>query len=92
MKLLKFAICIGIGTILLSGCGEKDKGLVADNYEFADQQLRFALTDIEAVRTELGKEPADLPSPRNIQDDGSLRLVRARDWCSGFFPGELWYM
>ena len=59
---------------------------------FADQQLRYALTETENVRISLGKTPEELPSPRNIQSDGSLRLVRARDWCSGFFPGELWYM
>ncbi len=92
MKVLKLALCIGIGTMLLSGCGEKNKGLVADNYDFADQQLRFALTEIDAARTASGKEALDLPSPRNIQPDGSLRIVRAKDWCSGFFPGELWYM
>ena len=31
-------------------------------------------------------------SPRTIEDNGALRLVASRDWTSGFFPGELWYM
>ena len=30
--------------------------------------------------------------PRCVEKDGSLRLVGERDWCSGFFPGELWLM
>ena len=76
-----------------SSCtGERAGDLVSQDFAFADQQLRYALTETENVRISLGKTPEELPSPRNIQSDGSLRLVRARDWCSGFFPGELWYM
>lgn len=30
--------------------------------------------------------------PRNLNADGTLRLIPSRDWVSGFFPGSLWYM
>ena len=30
--------------------------------------------------------------PRNLNDDGTLRLIPSRDWVSGFFPGTLWFM
>ena len=30
--------------------------------------------------------------PRSTNADGSLRLVSARDWTSGFFPGALWFL
>lgn len=30
--------------------------------------------------------------PRSINTDGSIRIVNANDWTSGFFPGSLWYM
>ncbi|MCF3111820.1 glycoside hydrolase family 88 protein [Niabella sp. CC-SYL272] len=30
-------------------------------------------------------------SPRTLED-GKLKLVASRDWTSGFFPGELWYL
>ena len=83
-------ICVGL--MALSCTGERAGDLVCQDFAFADQQLRYALTETENVRISLGKTPEELPSPRNIQSDGSLRLVRARDWCSGFFPGELWYM
>ena len=83
-------ICVGL--MALSCTGERADDLISQNFAFADQQLRYALTETENVRNSLGKTPEELPSPRNIQSDGSLRLVRARDWCSGFFPGELWYM
>lgn len=30
-------------------------------------------------------------SPRTLEN-GKLKLVASRDWTSGFFPGELWYL
>ena len=33
-----------------------------------------------------------LVTPRSIEDTGLLRLVPSSDWCSGFFPGNLWYI
>lgn len=89
-KSILLYMCRFNGSFLYQG---KEPGdLVSQDFAFADKQLRYALTETESVRNSLGKTPEELPSPRNIQSDGSLRLVRARDWCSGFFPGELWYM
>lgn len=90
MKKVLFFICLGV---IVISCAKKETGdLVSRDFSFAEKQLRYALTEVEIVQNLLGKTPEELPSPRNIQPDGSLRLVRARDWCSGFFPGELWYM
>ncbi|RYF61982.1 MAG: glucuronyl hydrolase, partial [Cytophagaceae bacterium] len=33
-----------------------------------------------------------LVSPRTLDKTGALQLVPARDWTSGFFPGQLWYL
>lgn len=30
--------------------------------------------------------------PRSINKDGTIRLVKSKDWTSGFFGGNLWYM
>ncbi len=30
--------------------------------------------------------------PRSIKKDGTTATVPSRDWTSGFFPGDLWYM
>ncbi|MCC8037857.1 MAG: alginate lyase family protein [Bacteroidales bacterium] len=30
--------------------------------------------------------------PRSVNDDGTIKLVNAHDWCSGFFPGSLWHL
>lgn len=90
---MKKLFCVlSISLAFLSCKSDQPGDLVQSNFNFADQQLRFALTEADQVRNSLGKTPEELPSPRNIEADGTLRLVRARDWCSGFFPGELWYM
>ena len=63
----------------------------SDNgYASAEKQLRFALKCVDAAKQK-STNPA-LVSPRCMEADGSLRLVKPRDWCSGFFPGSLWQM
>lgn len=86
----------------LTGCDtKKGDDLVADNFEFADKQLRYALVAVDEARAlESGESRerrekrgwGELTNPRNNEPDGSLNLVVSRDWTSGFFPGELWYM
>lgn len=89
----------GIFSLLLlcSSCGVRNTAstdVVKDNFDFASQQLKYAFTEIDSVKSGFTDEQKErhLFAPRNIQPDGSLRLVASRDWCSGFFPGELWYM
>lgn len=82
--------------LLCSACEVKQNNtdVVKNNFDFASQQLQYAFTEIDSAKANLSeKQRESLPvSPRNIQPDGSLRLVASRDWTSGFFPGELWYM
>ena len=68
--------------------------VIKDDFDFASKQLNFAFSEIDRVKSAFTEEQKEkmLVSPRNIEPDGSLRLVASRDWCSGFFPGELWYM
>ena len=72
----------------------KPADIIEDNFSFASEQLKFAFTEIENVKAGFDEKQRNsmLVSPRNIESDGSLRLVASRDWTSGFFPGVLWYM
>ena len=45
------------------------------------------LTEIPKAK----KGNADLVSPRTLDND-ELKLVPSKDWTSGFFPGELWFL
>ena len=53
----------------------------------AETQTNLMLTEIDKADHNGGK----LVSPRTIENN-KLKLVAAKDWTSGFFPGELWYL
>lgn len=96
-------ICSLFLTALFS-CNNQQKAeddLVKNNFDFASRQLVFAMAETEKA---IAEEPPErkqrreernqgpLVNPRTIGKDGKLELVVSRDWTSGFFPGELWYM
>lgn len=87
-SLVLFIIVCGIEKVL---CAE---GIVRVNFQFAQKQLEYAIKEVAAARKLNNKKTNTnlLVSPRNIEPDGSLRLVASKDWTSGFFAGELWYM
>ena len=60
---------------------------LAKTFSDAEQQTRLMLQGIPAAK----KGNADLVSPRTIEK-GELKLVASRDWTSGFFPGQLWFL
>lgn len=100
MKLKSVAIA-GITALILSSCAKKETNIVKENFDFASQQLTFALQEMQdAVKNESDKSIheraengwSELTNPRSIESDGTLLMVPSKDWCSGFFPGELWYM
>lgn len=53
----------------------------------AEQQTSNMLKEIPLAKG----SKAELVSPRTLIND-SLKLVASRDWTSGFFPGELWFL
>jgi unsaturated chondroitin disaccharide hydrolase len=52
-----------------------------------EQQASVMLKEIPKAKG----NKADLVSPRTL-DSAQLKLVVSRDWTSGFFPGELWFL
>lgn len=72
------------------------KKVVAD----AEKQTMLMLTEIPTAKSTgsgatVGVTPGstgqELVSPRTL-DSSKLKLVSSRDWTSGFFPGELWFL
>ena len=53
----------------------------------AEAQTDLMLKEIPKADNKNGT----LVSPRTLED-GQLKLVASKDWTSGFFPGELWYL
>jgi unsaturated chondroitin disaccharide hydrolase len=82
-----------IGFILITGLSSF-KAIaqtdVASAFKFATSQTDFMLTQV--VQAKAQTTNANLVVPRNIDKNGNLNIIASKDWCSGFFPGELWYL
>jgi unsaturated chondroitin disaccharide hydrolase len=67
--------------------------VVSRSFALAEQQTRLLLKETDAVIEKAKAESKNpLPvSPRTLKG-GELVAVPARDWTSGFFMGELWYL
>ncbi len=94
MKLQSLLIPVALMASACASKTEPSKDIVSENFTFSDQQLKHAFIEIDSAKALLDDRQKEnmVFAPRNIQPDGSLRLVASRDWCSGFFGGELWYM
>jgi rhamnogalacturonyl hydrolase YesR len=60
----------------------------------AKKELLFAgeqLVRADAARTSTGGAPPER-IPHSLKPDGSLNDRETSWWCSGFFPGDLWYL
>jgi unsaturated chondroitin disaccharide hydrolase len=57
---------------------------------FAEKQTDVLLQETEKAKAAPGNAKAF--SPRTLNTDGSLALVKSDDWCSGFFAGNLWQL
>lgn len=81
---MKARIHLSLYTLLLAlfftACHTTQTSTEEKVFSTIDQQL-------QGMTTQLGDSPIN---PRCTNDDGSLRLVKSRDWTSGFFPGVLW--
>lgn len=101
MRLKKQIAILALGAGFAACTPQPATNLIEDNMEFAQQQLRFAFDEIDYAivnespesRAKRGKNGwGELTNPRNSEPDGTLNLVPSKDWTSGFFPGELWFL
>jgi len=71
--------------VILAGCSSKlSRKSVVRN---AATQTDLMITELEQAKL----AGNNLVSPRTLEN-GKLKLVASKDWTSGFFPGELWYL
>lgn len=84
--------------LLMTACSvQNTRHFVKNNFDFASKQLNYAFKQIESAKENDRRDSgikAEKPfvGPRSLDENGNLKLVVARDWTSGFFTGELWYM
>lgn len=58
-------------------------------FEFAAYQTKLLLKETAEARASATKP--GLLSPRTVEN-GKLTIVSPKDWCSGFFAGNLWFL
>ena len=87
MKKNVFLITVVFFAIIMTACEQLAKK------DFDTEQARKALEYAEEQYERLYQslETNEL-YPRTIEEDGSIKMVKARDWTSGFFPGSMWYL
>ena len=67
---------------------ESMEELTARVFERAAAQVKYMDTCLEPIAA-TSEEPV---LPRSINPDGSLWVSNHKWWCSGFYPGTLWYV
>lgn len=85
--LMTLPVCLMMAA---GGCGSVAAGASADD------DLRYCSSQVDkSIRTLSAKSPVDYSLiPRNIAPDSTswtCRKACAEEWCSGFWPGVLWY-
>ena len=79
-----------VSSMIMGGClvnSYAQDVKLSNVFNDAEKQTKLMLQEIPKAKT----ANADLVSPRTL-NKGELKLVASRDWTSGFFPGELWFL
>lgn len=85
MKAL-FKLCplLFAAIVVTSAAGSPASDFINENVAHAANQYRGHLDTIDSI--------GHFVNPRTTLPDGNIWYVPVDDWCSGFFPGSLWYL
>ena len=84
---MKLKIKLSLLLLLTFTIGKAQKIDVPAAFKFAEQQMQLLVQHVDSAR----KLKPLLVSPRTVEK-GEFKLVASKDWTSGFFPAELWYL
>jgi unsaturated chondroitin disaccharide hydrolase len=96
MKTYRLMIICCVFSLLIFSCSpasRTDGNEFADySLEFVEAQLRTAIAELDRIHAERFPEAASaVVVPRSLRED-TMFYVPSRDWTSGFFGGNLWYL
>ncbi|MCK4920109.1 MAG: glycoside hydrolase family 88 protein [Bacteroidales bacterium] len=66
--------------------------LAFKNAELQTEKMLKEIIEQKGQNSKLSKENYQGLFPGSLNEDGSLKLIPSRDWRSGFFSGELWFL
>lgn len=78
--LLSLSLFAAIGC---SSAKERQVDFIEDNIANAVAQ--------ETLQTDIIEKSGKILNPRTIDENGNIKYIPIDDWCSGFFPGNIWY-
>ena len=76
------AVAMAMGSLTSCHTKEASKDIIQDNVDNAVAQL--------TLQTDIIEKSGKFLNPRTYEK-GKMNYVPIDDWCSGFFPGTLWY-
>ncbi|RYU90879.1 glucuronyl hydrolase [Mucilaginibacter terrigena] len=76
-----------LSTVTVSASAQNNN---AKAWKFAAYQTKLLLA--ETAKTKAAVTKPNLLSPRTLNTKGDLVMVSPKDWCSGFFAGNLWFL
>ncbi|WP_106928656.1 InlB B-repeat-containing protein [Adhaeribacter arboris] len=85
---MKYKIIL-LGILFLSTLSLRAQVDVDSAFRHSASQTKVMLQEIKKALTT--KYP-ELVVPRTLRPSGELKLIPSRDWTSGFFPGNLWFL
>jgi uncharacterized protein YyaL (SSP411 family) len=77
---------LGISLLLLTGCAgnkQTEANFIQENIDHAVAQ--------QTLQVNLIERSGKILNPRTVNKDGTVSYIPIDDWCSGFFPGCMWY-
>jgi hypothetical protein len=91
----KIVYLLGFAGLMLISCQQKHEPIAFDInpelFSTLGSQFSVLVENAEKVVPNTTDQRV-LVSPRSLNEDGGLKMVPSKDWCSGFFPGSLWYL
>lgn len=75
-----------LSLLLTLGCipaKEKKVDFIEDNIANAVEQ--------HTIQTDIIEKSGKILNPRTVDAEGNIEYIPIDDWCSGFFPGNIWY-
>jgi hypothetical protein len=87
MRTSSFFALILLNLLAVNAYSQTD---ITKAFVFAQKQTVLMLKEVDSVKADAAN--AALASPRTLEADGKFVMVPSKDWCSGFFPGELWFL
>lgn len=73
----------------------REREQISQAFKHTELQAGRMLKEIEKQKdkqSKLSEGNLQAVFPRSLNEEGSLNLIPSSDWCSGFFPGELWLL